>query len=273
MSTWVAYVIGLLGPALVVAAIRFAAWAWHSANKRLTFPDLAIRVAKSERKGGRSKISLKLAYGANNPLIIESVTITSQLSLRRRDSFLAWLQLAVGYLTDDVEGLRAVLGTEWSSSAGVFAAPVHKIKRSNLRRPLSSLLGILMLWLFAGFVANPFTWPFLLAGPYCGFKLVADDDTIQIRDAVTEQEVTRPFILTPPLEKTLHLTFRLSLKAPGFSSTTPYVYVDAAPKLHAFELPRPGNFVLRGKQTLQLRVNGKWRECRTAVGTELVSIG
>lgn len=275
MPTWAIVVISVLGTPFLIGIASVARGAWRS----LAFPDLAIRVLGGESKRTAPEATLKLAYVGNNPLIIEAVSIKSRLgALSRWHGLLAWPQLINGYIMDDRDGLQTVLGMSFPVSTRIPGAPVHRIEHTYLRRTLSWLFGLVTLWYLISFLLNPLAWPLLFAGPYGRFELVAPDEAVQIKDATSNDEltrpfVTRPFVLKPSREQHLHLSYQFSLKARGFSAETPYAYVNEAPKLHPYKLPRPGKFVWQGKEVLLVRVRGKWREYPITLGTALVSIG
>jgi len=139
---------------------------WNLLYEILSFRNLRIRAIGRRSYSGTPHVAINIAFTGKEDMIVDEVVIQSKLSYPRRiEGFFAWLQLGIGYLLDDVEGLNNVLGRSFPHITWIPSIPFHRINNSYIRKPLSAILGIVTFYYFIVFFF-PLFWPFLFIGPY-----------------------------------------------------------------------------------------------------------
>lgn len=244
MSTiWISVLIALT-PGTIALLYKLLKNATRLSHIYHTHADLDIAVV--EQDTSNQKVKIKIAYAGGSPLIIRRIELTSVLSLARsKERFLAWFQLARGYLTDDWEGLQTVFGQNF-----VIKEPIW------LRKIVNLILGILFSLFIISLLYNPFGWVILLIGPYSNLKIMASDKNINTKEMQTDTNLVPPFLIKPCEEREYLIEYTLYVKARSFLPTTEAKYVQDIPKKSPWKLPRPGQFVLEGNVKLLIRTSG-----------------
>ena len=203
--------------------------------------DLGIAVIEHDKNN--QKVKIKIAYAGSNPQIVRKIELTSSLSLAAgKDSLLAWVQLARGYLTDDWEGLQTVFWQRFARKEPVW-----------IRKPVNIILGIVFSLLIISLLFNPLGWIMLLFGPYNNLKIVSSD--VNTKEMQTGANKVPPFLIKPSEESEFLIDYSLSIKSRHFAPTKAE-YVRDMPEKPLWKLPRPGHHILRGKVKLLIKTPG-----------------
>lgn len=264
--------IALAVPPFIRQLFLAAICAWQFLSRQLVHPDLAVRVLRQQEKVPKPKAHIKVAYAGSTPLIWEAIKITANLKIPTRlERVAAWVQIAVGYLTYDIEGLETVLGHRYSFNHYPL---IHTWRGPRLlNRALSFLNGLWMCYfLLLMFITPIVGWMFLLSGPYGRFELVADDSSIEIKDVVGGTTLKEPFLLKPGVEEELFIGYEWTLKAPGFWPNTRIDYVTECPKRSFWRLPHKDEFVWQASEIIHIRMRNRWQTYPVSLGTGLVKL-
>lgn len=250
---------------------------WNFLYEILRFRNLSIHAIGRTSYRGIPHIMIKIALVGKEDMIVNEVFMKSKLSYSRRfEGFWAWLQLGIGYVLDDVEGLNTVLGRS-SPYIGLIAIPFHRIKKAYIRKPLSLLWGMFILWYFIIFLFPPFL-PILFWGPYQELRLFSGNKEVRLSKKGSKVELERPFILKPGFEKCFTISYRSSsLYYPFFSSkvivkNAKISYVKERSKLRGIRLPRNNEFTWKVTDILRVNVCGKMKRYPVKLGESYVNI-
>ena len=269
MSPLVILALVLALPPFVVWLFSTIRWFKNFVSRHFFHFDICLGVIGSQTRISKTEARIRLVYAGSTPLIWEATRVIANLRVpSRSERTLAWFQIALGYLLCNTEGLTTVFGNQWAS----FQFPQIHLWRGPkiLTRLLSSLYGLSMLYVLL-WMLLPFGWPFLFAGPYGRFQLIADGDSIKIKD-VNGNDLNLPVLLKPSTELEFTIDYRFILRATGFSPDTKIEHVNEAPKRITLKLPTKGHFVLQGDEIFQLRIR-RWRSYPVNLGLGLVRIG
>lgn len=250
---------------------------WDFLYGMLLFRNLSIRVMERSSGRGIPHVMMKSAFVGKEDMIVDGLVVQSKLAYSRRYAgFWAWLQLAIGYFSDDVEGLNSVLGRSFPSIVWIPHAPVHRINNSYVRRPLNAISGIITLYYFMMCCLFP---PMLFMGPYWALKLFSGDEKVRLSEKGSEVESERPFILKPGFEKYFTMSYRPSslyfdtlFSAKVFVETTKISYVKEPPRLRKTKLPRNNEFTWKVTDILRVKVCGKMKGYPVKLGDSYVNI-
>ena len=248
--------------------VQMAKNVWEFFSDKLSSKkNLSIRTMGGVSRRGISHVMVKTALVGEGDVIVDEVVIQSRLTYRGgREGALAWLQLGIGYLLDDVEGLNNVLGKSFPY-IGLMAVPLHRINNSYIRKPLSAIWGIVILYYFIIFVILfPIFWPVLSAGPYEELRLFSGDGEVRLLEEDSEVELKRPFILRPGFEKFFTISYPQSSLYFGrlfgrklFLKDAKMSYVKECPKSRTIKLPRSNEFTWKVADIFKVRLRGKMR--------------
>ena len=139
-------ILGIIGAISAIPVIlQVIKKAWNFLYETLSFRNIKIRAIGRASYSGIPKVTIKVAFIGKEDIIVDEVAIQSKLSYPRRiEGILAWLQLGIGYLLDDVEGLNNVLGRSFPTITWIPTVPFHRISRWYIRKPLNMILGIVV---------------------------------------------------------------------------------------------------------------------------------
>lgn len=170
------------------------------------------------------------------------------------------MQVAFGFLTNDIEGLKEMIGPR-----------LKWLDQTWPSRIFNLIDGLLWLLLVICLALSPFGWMLLLlAAPYDSRELIAGDREIQMIDAETTVERSRPFILEPRTERTFILTFDYLFKSQnkpeGYPSDTKVEYLGTFKREPWWRLPRTG-------QGLWIAVGVLFVQTKSKLRTYSVSLG
>lgn len=245
---------------------------FYSLYELLSFQNLGMRSVGRRSYGGIPHVDIKIALSGQQDLIVDEVVIHSKLLYPRRiEAVFAWLQLGIGYLTDDSEGLNTVLGRSFPSITWIPSAPFHKIGNPYIRKPLNILLGIITFYYFTVFLF-PVFWPFLFSGPYWELKLYSGNENIRFSEKDTKAEVKRPFIIKSGVENNFVISYQPSLYINTMLMTKLFIengkilYVKEPPRFRKLTLPRENEFTWKAIDVLRVRVSGKMRKYSVKLG-------
>lgn len=226
------------------------------------FKGLSIRAIDRVSHRGTSHVVIKMAFAGKEDIIVDEVVVQSKLTYPRRfGGVLAWLQLGIGYVLDDVEGLDTVLGRS-SPYIGLLAVPSHRIKNAYIRKPLNAIWGMLILFYFIIYLF-PLFWPVLYWGPYQELRLFSRDEKVVLSKKDSKVQLKRPFILKPGFEKCLTISYGPSSLYYTFFRSKVLVknakisYVKEPAKLRGIKLPRNDEFTWKATDILQVKLCGK----------------
>lgn len=214
--------------------------------------DLDVSVIEHEKNN--QKVKIKIAYAGSSPLIVKRIELTSSLSLAsRKERFRAWFQIARGYLTDDWEGLQAVLGQRFIRKEPVW-----------FRKSFNIIIGITFSLLILSLIYHPFGLIMLLIGPYSDVKIKSSN--INIEDVQSGIKIL-PFLIGSAEEREFLIDYTFAVKSKLFIPTKAE-YVQDKPKNPLWKLPRPGRHVLRGNVKLLIKTQGLLATYRINLGEE-----
>lgn len=226
------------------------------------FKGLSIRVIDRVSYRGNSNFVIKTAFVGKEDVIVDEVIVESKLTYPGRfGGLLAWLQLGIGYISDNVEGLNTVLGRSYPY-IGFMAVPCHRIKNAYIRKPLSAIWGMVILYYFVIFLF-PLFWVVLSWGPYQELRLFSGDENVRLSKKGSEIELKRPFILKQGFEECLTISYGPPLlyypllKSRVFVKNAKISYVKEPPKLRRTKLPRNGEFIWKATDILKVKICGK----------------
>ena len=241
------------------------------------FKGLSIRAIDRVSHRGTSHVVIKMAFAGKEDIIVDEVVVQSKLTYPRRfGGVLAWLQLGIGYVLDDVEGLDTVLGRS-SPYIGLLAVPSHRIKNAYIRKPLNAIWGMLILCYFIIFLFPPFL-PILFWGPYQELRLFSANEEVRLSKKGSKVELERPFILKPGFEKCFTISYRSSSLYYAFFRSKVIVknakisYVKEPSKLRGLRLPRNNEFTWKVTDILRVNVCGKMKRYPVKLGDSYVNI-
>lgn len=255
----------------VVSLIPLVSLIWKSytyLSSHIVYPDLAIgEVAKPEQPFRIGETEIKLAYVGNKSLVVQSLSL--RLPLRYQTyaaAKLAWIQLPCGYLINDLEGLREMVGPQLKWFVEGW--------RPHL---LNTMCGVLLVAFVLSLLGSPFGWILLLlSAPYDTRKLLSKDGQIRLVDTQSSAEIHRPFILKPETEMSLTMTYdyelRTSGQPEGFPRTARAEYVSEVPQRPWWKLPRRGQGIWRTEEVLFVQARGRWRRYSVALSEKHVRL-
>ena len=256
-------IIGALGALL--GFLQIIKRVWNFFSELLSFKNLSIGEIGRASYRGIPHVKIKIALVGKEDLIVDEVFMQSKLSYPRRiDGFFAWLQLGIGYLLDDVEGLNTVLGRSLPYITWIPVIPFYRINNSYIRKPLSAIWGIVIFYYFIICLIPPL-WLFLFMGPYVELRLISENRKVTLREKDSKAELKRPFILKPGIEYIFAISYRPSLYFTSVLMTKLFIdnarisYVKEHPKLRKTKLPRNNEFIWRVTDTLKVKAKGKMR--------------
>jgi hypothetical protein len=231
----------------------------------LAFRNLRIRAIGRTSYRGVPHVTIKMALGGKEDAVIDEVVVDSKLSYPRKiEGVLAWLQLGIGYLLDDVEGLNSVLGGALPPPTWIPVVPVHRIGNRYIRKPLSVVWGIITLYYFV-ICLFPLFLPFLFSGPYWELRLLAGNEMVSLLEKASKVELKRPFIVRAGGENMLTISYRPSLYFKSVLMTKLFLqnarvsYVNRPPGLRTIRLPRGNEFTWKVTDVVRVKVGGKMR--------------
>ncbi len=249
-------------------------------NEILSFKNLSIHTIERNSRRGIPHVMMKSALVGKEDVIVDDLIVQSKLAYSRRYAgFWAWLQLGIGYLSDDVEGLNSVLGKSFPSIVWIPHAPVYRINNSYFRKPLSVIFGLITLYYFIICCIIIPLLPVLFIGPYWELKLFSGNEKVKLSKKDNEVELERPFILKPGFENYFTMSYRpsslyidtlFSLKY--FVKTTKISYVKELPKFKKTKLPRSDEFTWKVTDILRVKVRGKMKGYNVKLGESYVNI-
>ncbi len=241
------------------------------------FKGLSIRVIDRVSSRGSSNIVIKTAFVGKEDVIVDEIIVESKLTYPDRfGGLLAWLRLGIGYISDDVEGLNTVLGRSYPY-IGFIAIPCHRIKKAYIRKPVSAIWGIIILYYFVIFLFPPF-WVVLSWGPYQELRLFSGDEKVKLSKKGSEVELERPFILKQGFEEHLTISYGQPLlyypllKSRVFLKNAKISYVKEPSKLRGGKLPRNGEFIWKATDILKVKMCGKVIRYPVELGVSYVTI-
>ena len=146
-------------------------------------------------------------------------------------------------------------------------------KSKLFKYPLSIYMGWQIFYFtLVGLIVFPIGWIFLLSGPYGKISL----DSMDKKKKVTNSNggvIVLPIILNPGDSIELEVEYELGLSSKGFDPGTPMQFLEKLPK-RSLAPPKPGQFVWRGKGTINVLVGSKWNRLNIDLPDNvLVSIG
>lgn len=196
-----------------------------------------------------SDVLIKLAHTGTGSMVITEIRWSSHLYfLNERDRIFSWFLLLRGYFTNDIEGLRTMLGPR-------LVLP----KSTPLYRALNLLIGILYLILLLTWLYTPIGWlAILLASPTFSVELRASDEQIELIDTKTNTTATRPYLIFPGQESTYVLTHGLSVNGICFPANYQVDHVNKISQKPICKLPRSRQFIRRAEDKLLIRTDGRW---------------
>jgi hypothetical protein len=259
---WLIILVGLPGfvalASLLLRASRFV-------SRQMIHPDLAISpFANTTRTDRLGEMMVKLAYSGSVSLVVSEMRLRSHLDFpNNRYRIVSWFQLLRGYLTNDIEGLQAMLG------------PRLVLAKSPFARIGNIIIGILWLVLLLSWLYSPIGWlAILLAAPNVPVELSASDDQIQLVDMVTKNKKNRPLLVKPGQEAEYMLSYRFSVNGIGFQRNYQADYVNAneIPQKPVCKLPRPREFVRRTEEKLLLKAGNRWVTYSVTLGERFVRL-
>lgn len=245
----------------------------------LSFRNLSIGEIGRTSYRGIPHVTIKIALVGKEDIIVDEVFVQSKLSYARRiEGFFAWLQLGIGYVLDDVEGLNTVLGKSPPYTTWIPVIPFYRIHNSHIRRPLSTIWGIVIFYYFIIFCIFPPYWLFLFMGPYAELRLFSGDEKVSLSGKDSNVELKRPFILKSGIENILTIGYRPSLYYNSILMTKLFIqnakisYVKKPRELRTTKLPQNNEFIWRVTDILRVKVKGKMRGYSVKFGTSYVNI-
>lgn len=259
--------------ALVVPLVPFlivgAAKATRFINRFVRNNDVSCRVLNHHRENDIWSTEIKVAYVGEKPAILSDILFSYELEQPSPgDSFMQWVNIAMGYLTCDMQGLTTILGTKDYE----FAPPmVHLWKSRWTKYPMSVLVGLYFSYfILLALLLSPTLIPLALlgSGPYGRFALSSTASSMSITYA-EGIALELPFVLNQGDERILELKYRVGLSAKGFPADTPYQFLTEWPK-RTFRPPKPGNFAWRGRGTLSVLGRKGWGRVRMELGDKVI---
>jgi len=240
---------------------------------RMSYPDLAIGVVADNNRANRvGQIEVKIAYGGDKQLVVHGLRFRITLRYRNwQEKMLAWLQLIVGFLTNDGEGLREFIGPQY-----IRTATASK-NRAWMIRVLNLVDGVMWFTLFASLLFSPFGWLFLLlAWPYDSRQLNASDLQIRMIDNVNGNEIGRPILLKPDTEREFVLVYDYTLTRrhtpEGFPGNTRMEYIDHVAQRPWWRLPRAAHGAWLAEEVLYVRTRNRWSAYKVSLRNKLVRL-
>ena len=262
---------------VIIILFQIVPRVWNFLYQILRFRNLSIRAIGKTSYRGIPHITIKIALVGKEDMIVNEVFLQSKLSYSRRfEGCKAWLQLGIGYVLDDVEGLNTVLGRS-DPYIGLMAAPFHRINKAYIRKPLSLIWGMFILFYFIIFLFPPF-WPVLYWGPYQELRIFSRNEEMRLSKKGSRVELERPFILKPGFENYFTISCRSSsLYYPFFWSkvivkNAKISYVKGPSNLGGIRLPRNNEFIWKEKGILRVNISGKIRRYPIELGESYVSL-
>lgn len=269
-------IIGAVGA--IFAILQIIKRVWNFFYELLSFKNLSIGEIGRVSYHGIAHVKIKIALVGEEDIIVDEVFMQSKLSYPRRiEGFFAWLQLGIGYLLDDVEGLNTVLGRSLPYITWIPIVPIHRINNSYIRKPLSVIWGIITFYYFVICLIPPFCL-FLFTGPYVELRLFAGNKKVTLREKDSKAELKRPFIIKSGVENIFTISYRPALYFTSVLMTKLFLenarisYVKEPPKLRTIKLPRNNEFILRATDILRVKVKGKMRGYSVKLGDSYVNI-
>jgi hypothetical protein len=266
LAVLVLEVLGAIG-ALPVLYL-FISKIYQYVTRNVLYKDMHCRVLDHRIKGKTFTTRIKIAYTGTRSEALEDVLLTYRLKLRSPyDRFLSYVNVAVGYLLCDMQGLATLLGTQHHRSEPPM---VHLWKQPRaVKYPVSILVGLMFLYdTLLMLLLPPIGWIVLNSGLYGRFSL----DGIMENMTITNEEgkvIRLPTILQPGTEITLDFKYRMGLKAKGFSIDTPYRFLSDFPK-RTIRPPKPGNFVWAGKGGISMLMGTRWNRLLAEFGEKVI---
>ena len=270
-------IIGAVGA--IPAILQIIKSVWNFFYALLSFRNLSIGEIGRASYRGIPHVTIKIALTGKEDIIVDEVFMQSKLSYPRRiEGFFAWLQLGIGYLLDDVEGLNTVLGRSPPYTTWIPVIPFYRINNSYIRKPLSTIWGIVIFYYFIIFCIFPPFWLFLFMGPYAELRLFSGNKKVSLEEKDSKVELKRPFILKSGIENIFTISYRPSLYFTSVLMTKLFIenakisYVKEPPKLRTTKLPRNNEFIWMVTDILRVKVKGKMRGYSVKLGTSYVNI-
>jgi hypothetical protein len=258
-STQILSVIGSISSILFLPIVLWSIIRWinNIVSRHILNNDIACSVLNYDKNQAPIfTAKIKIAYAGNSDNILEDISFVYYLRLPAPwDRFLAYLNVATGYLTCDMAGLAAILGTQHYN----FEPPmIHLWEMPRyIKYPISVLCGIFAFYYVCLMILFiPIGWLFLNMGPYGKFRLVSVKDKTKITDA-DGAIVELPMLLKASSENIYHVEYEMGLDAKGFLIETPYQLLASYPP-RTVRPPKPGSFVWKGKGHILVRLRSKW---------------
>ena len=207
-------------------------------KRDILYGDISCRVLRHTKYRKSFTTKIKIAYVGNEDFL-EDIIFGYQLRYPALfDRILASINIAIGYITCDMNGLTTMLGNKRYR----FEPPmVHLWNASKLiKYPVSILYGLTYLYMSLVPIIG---WLFLLWGPYGKFSLESISDSMRI--VAGDKDVKLPLILKRGDEIILEINYRMGINAKGFSNDTLYKFLVGFPK-RTLRPPKPGNFTWIG---------------------------
>ncbi len=247
-------------------------------SSALSYKHLRVKAIGRRSYSGYPHVTIKIAFTGTEEIIIDELNIQSKLSYPRRiDAVFAWLQLGIGYILDDVEGLKNVLGNSFPTLSWLPSGPIHRINNAFIRKPISFILGIYVFYYLIISIL-PIFWIFLFAGPYAELRLFSGNERVRLLEKGKEDEEIRPFILKSGTESTFNMSYKPSLFYNllfGQKMVFPdakIFYLKRTPRFRKLKLPHGDDFCWKVIDILRIKVSGKWREYNVNLGASYANI-
>jgi len=273
-------VLAFLGAAsFIPVLVKIINVGWNFLYELLSLKNLSIRAIGEISHSDIHNVMTKMAFVGKDDVIIDEVFVYSKLRYQRRiEGPLAWMQVVVGYLRDDVEGLSNVLGKSIESYLWIFIFPFHRIKRPYIRKPLSILWGLVILYYFLMCLLPPL-WPVLFSGPYYALSMLSENGKVKLSKKGSKMELARPFILKSGSEEYFRICYELSepcyqtiFGQKVFVEHAEVSYVKAASKLRIIRLPDKNEFTWKVNDNLRVKIRGKMRRYHVKLGESYMNI-
>lgn len=257
---------------LVPIFISVIAWlpkASRWLHERLTYKQFGIvsidGVQETEELG---QTTIRLAYAGTEPLLVRSVHLKLTLKYRGwRERTLAWLQIILAYLTNDIDSLMEFVGPQ-----------EIRLNHTLIMRFTNFIYGLSNLVFLLSQLVSPLGWALLfLSGPYDSREFTADGTQLHIKDAETGIERLTPFILEVNTAKEYSINYDYTLKTKhlveGFPPNTRLQEV-VHPVEHQpwWQLPRTGHAVWSAHGAIIIRIAGKWVKYEVPLAPRLVRL-
>ncbi|MBN2238750.1 MAG: hypothetical protein JW712_03170 [Dehalococcoidales bacterium] len=226
---------------------------------QVLYQDIALRVEYLTQRGKNIWLKAKIAYVGENDLIVETIDINSYLIFSKNyERIQYWVKIIIGYLTDDREGLKNVIGNNLFGCIWIFGLPVHRIRNRYLRKPISVILGIILLLYCLYLLINPIGWLFLWIGPLWQIQLEAKDRNVKIME--NKIVIKRPFKISNQ-DKTYDIIYAPKVKyAYTYLDDAKYKHVKTESVLKWYRLPKDDQFTLYSVDHIHIKITGKFRK-------------